>query len=366
MPTVTKTATARRLRLTAAATAALAMLGVAGCSSTPSDSGTNGSHVAVSLIIKTQGTSYFQKMADGAKKAAEKLGVDLTVAAGKVDGDEDTQIQAIENAISRGDQGILITPNGPSVFDAIKRARNAGLYVIALDTVPDPASLVDTTYATDNFQAGKLVGEWTAKKLDGKDATIALLDLFGDKVLTVDYDRDQGFLAGMGIELNNPKVNGDEAKTGTYKGGKGGKYTIVGNLPTKGTEEGGRTAAETLLSKNPNINVIYGINEPASYGGYEALKAAGKTKDLITVSIDGSCDGVKYVDQGILQATAQQYPLKMAELGVQAIYDLAKEHKTPKPEAGKDFVSTGVNLITNDPQESVPSIDTAEGAKGCF
>lgn len=365
MFTATKKAPAR-LRLIAASGIALAMLGVAGCSSNSSGSDSKPDHVAVSLIIKTQGTSYFQKMADGAKAEAKKLGVDLTVAAGKVDGDEDTQIQAIENAVSRGDQGILITPNGPSVFDAIKRARDAGLYVIALDTVPDPASLVDTTYATDNFQAGKLIGEYTAKKLDGKDATIALLDLFGDKVLTVDYDRDQGFLDGMGIDIKNPKVNGDEAKTGTYKGGKGGKYTIVGNLPTQGTEEGGRSAAETLLSKNPDINVVYGINEPAAYGGYEALKAAGKTKDLITVSIDGSCDGVKYIQQGILQATAQQYPLKMAKDGVQAIYELAKNHKTPKPKAGQDFISTGVNLITSDPQEGVPSIDTAEGAKGCF
>lgn len=361
--------TGRRRRALAVSGAALLLVGLAACSSDDSSSSPaagGDKKVSVSLIIKTQGTSFFKKMADGATKASQDLGVDLTVAAGKVDGDEDTQIQAIENAISRGDKGILITPNGPGVFDAITKARDAGVHVIALDTVPDPASLVDTTYATDNFEAGRLVGEWTAKKLDGKDATIALLDLFGDKVLTVDYDRDQGFLTGMGIDVGDPKVNGDEAKTGTYKGGKGGKYTIVGNLPTEGTEDGGRTSTETLLSKNPNINVIYGINEPASYGGYQAMKAAGKTDGLITVSIDGACDGVNYVKDGILQATAQQYPLKMAEMGVKAIHDLAVNGTQPKSDAGKDFVSTGVSLVTNDPQDGVTSIDTTEGLKDCF
>jgi fructose transport system substrate-binding protein len=360
---------AKRLRVATAATAGLALFALAGCSSSGDDASSTtaaGDDVAVTLIIKTQGTSFFQEMADGATAAADELGVDLTVAAGKVDGDEDTQIQAIENAISRGDQGILITPNGPTVFDAIQKARDAGLYVIALDTVPDPADSVDITFATDNFLAGQLVGQWTAQKLDGGDAVIALLDLFDDKVLTVDYDRDQGFLDGLGIELNDPAKNGDEEQTGTYTGGKGGKYTIVGNLATQGTEEGGRTATETLLSKNPDINVIYGINEPASYGGYQAMQAAGKTDGLITVSIDGSCDGAQYVADGILQATAQQYPLKMAELGVQAIYDLVTTGDAPTPEDGKDFFNTGVQLITNDPMPDVPSIDVTEGEEVCF
>ena len=65
---------------------------------------------------------------------------------------------------------------------------------------------------------------------------------------------------------------------------------------------------ETLLSKNPNINVVYTINEPAADGAYQALKAAGKDKDVIVVSVDGGCAGVKAVKDGVIGATAQQYP----------------------------------------------------------
>ena len=112
-------------------------LGLAGCGGT--SGGASDGPIGVTLIVKTTTNPYFVAMEDGAKADADKAGVKLTLAAGKEDGDDDTQIQAIENAISRGDKGILITPNGPSVINAIEKARDAGLYVIALDTAPDPA-----------------------------------------------------------------------------------------------------------------------------------------------------------------------------------------------------------------------------------
>ena len=345
--------------ITAAAVLATVSLGLTACSS--SDSGSKGG-VGVSLIVKTTSNPFFVAMENGAKKAAKADGVDLTIAAGKEDGDEDTQIQAIENAISRGDKGILITPNGPGVVDAINKARDAGLYVIALDTPPDPADAVDITFATDNFEAGNLIGKWTAGQLGGKKATIALLDLFDDKVVTVDYNRDQGFLSGLGIDTVNDKKNGDEAKSGTYSGGD---YTIVGNEATQGAEDGGRTAMETLLSKNGDINVVYTINEPAAYGAYQALKAAGK-KDVLIVSVDGGCAGVKQVGDGIIGATSQQYPVKMAELGVKAIKKLADGGAKPKTSGDLDFFNTGVQLVTDKAVDGVTSIDSAAGSKVCW
>jgi len=345
-----------------AAAMATASIGLAACSSGSGESG----KVGVTLIVKTTANPFFVAMEDGAKKAAKSGDVDLTLAAGKEDGDEDTQIQAIENAISRGDKGILITPNGPGVVDAITKARDAGLYVIALDTPPDPADAVDITFATDNLEAGTLIGKWTASQLDGKKATIAMLDLFDDKVVTVDYNRDQGFLEGMGIDTADARKNGDEAKNGKYTGGKGGDYTLVGNEATQGAEDGGRTAMENLLSKNGDINVVYTINEPAAYGAYQALKAAGKEKDVLIVSVDGGCAGVKQAGEGIIGATSQQYPVKMAELGVEAIKKLADGGAKPKVSEGVDFFNTGVELVTDQPAEGVKSITTAEGSKVCW
>ncbi|PZG00761.1 substrate-binding domain-containing protein [Micromonospora deserti] len=351
----------RTALLLAAATAGSMV--VSGCGGSSGGAGDAGDSVAVSLITKNSTNPFFVTMQQGAKKAAEAEGVKLTVAAGKEDGDEAGQVQAIENAIARGDEGILITPNGPGVNPAIKKARDAGLYVIALDTPPDPADTVDITFATDNFTAGELVGKWTAAQLAGKPATIALLDLFNDKVVSVDYNRDQGFLTGMGIDTADRKKNGDEAKTGNYSGGT---YTIACNEPTQGAEDGGRTAMENCLTKNPDINVVYTINEPAAVGAHKALQAAGKTQGVLVVSIDGGCDGVRQVKDGVIGATSQQYPLKMAELGVQAIKKIANGGEKPQVTSGLDFFDTGVTLVTDTAATGVESITSAEAAERCW
>ncbi|MCJ1708601.1 substrate-binding domain-containing protein [Microbacterium sp. VKM Ac-2923] len=360
-----------RALLTVASIAAVSALALTACSS-PAGSATSAApaaadeQVGVTLIVKTTSNPFFVSMEEAAQADAEKANVKLTLAAGKKDGDTDSQIQAIENAISRGDKGILITPNGSAVINEIEKARKAGLYVIALDTVPDPADSVDITFATDNFAAGELIGQWTAEKLAGQTANIAMLDLFSDQIVTVDTARDQGFLKGMGIDVPDPSKNGSEAASGTYTGGKGGSYTIAGHQATQGAEDGGRSAMETLLSKDPNINVVYTINEPAAYGAYQALKAAGKEKDVIIVSVDGGCTGVGYVKDGIIGATAQQYPSKMASLGMEAIAEIARGGEAPQPSDGLDFFSTGQQLVTDQPQTGLESLTSDDAASTCW
>lgn len=341
----------------AALLAAASPLAACGSSSSAASGGT----VKVALITKDSVNPYFVTMQKGAKAAAKAAGVDLTVGAGASDGDEQGQITLIENAIAAGDKGILITPNGPGVNSAIKKARDAGLYVIALDTPPDPANTVDITFATDNFKAGELIGKWAAEKLKGQDLTIALLDLFNDKVVSVDYNRDQGFLTGLGIDVKNKTKNGDEDKTGSYSGGH---YTIACNEATQGDQPDGKSAMERCLQKNPNINLVYSINEPAGIGASEALAAAGKKATI--VSIDGGCLGVSKVKDGTLAATSQQYPLKMAQLGVEAIAKIAKGGAKPKTTSGLDFYDTGAQLVTDQPVPGVDSITSDAASKICW
>ena len=321
-----------------------------------------GDTIAVSLITKDSTNPFFVAMQEGAKQAGESAGVEITIASGKEEGDDQGQIDAIENAISAKQQGILITPMSTGVNDAMEKARAAGLFVIALDTPPDPADTVDITFATDNRKAGQLIGQYAAASLNGEKAVIALLDIFDDKIVSVDYNRNQGFLEGMGIPVGDGKVNGDEPKTGKYTGGKGGDYEIVGNEATGANEEGGQAGMERLLAKNPDINVVYTINEPTAAGAAQAMQAKGKKpEDYILVSVDGGKAGVEDVQAGVIDATSQQYPLKMAELGVQAIVDIVKNNKKPEVTPGLDFFDTGVALIANTPVEGVESKDVQFG-----
>ncbi len=315
-----------------------------------------GGDVAVSLITKDSTNAFFVAMQEGAREKADELGVDLTVGSGQAEGDDQGQIDLIENAIAAGQDGILITPMSVNVNNAIQQARDAGLYVIALDTPTDPPDVVDITFATDNCLAGEAIGQWAAGKLNGEKAVIARLIIFDDRTVSVDYCRDNGFLKGMGIDIGELTVIGDEPESGSYTTGAGGEYEIVCVEATGANEEGGRTGMETCLSQNPDINVVYTINEPTAFGAIAALETAGKTvgEDVFVVSVDGGLAGVQRVQDGGIQATSQQYPLLMASLGLEAIKEIAEGGAPPEnTSADGTFFDTGVALCTDDPMDTV-------------
>lgn len=317
-----------------------------------------GSHATtVCLITKTDTNPFFVKMKEGAAAKAEELGMTLKAFAGKIDGDHETQVQAIETCIADGAKGILLTASDTSsIVPAVQQARDAGLVVIALDTPLEPIDAADATFATDNFLAGELIGKWAAAKLgaDAATAKIGMLDLAVSQP-TVGVLRDQGFLKGFGIELGDPNKWGDEDDA-----------RIVGNDVTAGNEEGGRRAMENLLAKDPGINVVYTINEPAAAGAYEALKSIGRENDVLIVSVDGGCPGVQNIADGVIGATSQQYPLLMAALGVEAVKKWADTGEKPAPTPGKDFFDTGVALVTDQAVDGVDSISVAEGKDLCW
>jgi fructose transport system substrate-binding protein len=321
--------------------------------------------INITLITKDPDNHFWTAMVEGAEEAAAKLeDVRITVAAGRDQTDADGQIRAIEYAISRGDNAILIANNGPAVNNAITKARDAGLYVLALDTATTPLDIVDATFASDNFEAGELIGQWAAATLDGAKANIAMLDLFADKVVMIDYERDHGFLKGMGIEIpeTDSYANGDEARTGSYSGGE---YEVVCHQATNGAEDGGRTAMEICLSLNPDVNVVFTANETSGVGAVQALNAAGNT-DALVVSIDGSCRGVQAISDGDFGALSQQYPSAMGRLGVEAVVDHIRDGVDVVPPEGEEFINTGITLVTDRAASGLYSIDSAKGTDLCW
>ncbi|KQT61224.1 MULTISPECIES: substrate-binding domain-containing protein [unclassified Aureimonas] len=296
--------------------------------------------MVVGLITKTDTIPFFVKMREAATEEAGKLGVKLVASTGKFDGDTESQVAAIENLISLGAKGIMITPsNSTAILSAVKEARDKGIIVIALDTPTEPPEAVDATMATDNFKAGEYQGTYARLALGGKAPKIVMLD--GTSGSSVSELRHDGYLKGMGLAEGDP--------------------AIVGAQFTNGATDKAQAAMENLLAAHPDINAVYSINETAAAGAYAAIKAAGLENDIVLTAIDGGCAGVKNVADGKTAATVMQFPRKMAALGVKAIVDAAKGGAKPS-----GFIDTGSEVITDKPFAELPSKDTAFGAKACW
>ena len=332
--------------LTTAAALAFALSGVAA----------SAAEVGACLITKNNTNPFFVKMKEGAEAAAKGAGIKLQSFAGVKDGDAAPQITAIENCLAGGAKGILITPSNDSVGPALKKARAGGVLVISLDTPLADKDAQDMTFATDNFEAGLLIGKWAKAQLGDKaaEAHIGMLDINKDNI-SVDVLRDTGFLKGFGIEVPDLKVMGSEKDK-----------RVIGHESSGANPEGGVKSVENLLAKDPAMNVVYTINEPAAEGAFQALKKAGKEKGVLIVSVDGGCPGIKSVASGVIGATSQQYPLLMASKGIEAIAAFAKDGTKPKASDGLSFFNTGVNLVTDKPAAGVKSIDSKEGTAKCW
>jgi fructose transport system substrate-binding protein len=300
--------------------------------------------VVIGLITKTETNPFFVKMKEGAAAEAKKVGAKLLTASGKQDGDTAAQIAALENMASAGAKTILITSSGDAIIPTVKKVQAKGVQVIALDS---PFEGADALFATDNYKAGVLIGEYAKAALGGKPAKIAMLDLFPGH--PVGAQRHNGFMKGFGLPAADAKSN-ELSKDAA----------VVCMADSFGDAAKGQTAMENCLQKDPSINLVYTINEPAAAGAHNALKKAGK-KEVMIVSVDGGCQGVKDTASGVISATSQQYPLKMAAMGVAAGMDFAKNGKK-----ASGYVDTGVTLIANKAIKGVDSKDTKTGLDLCW
>ncbi|HKW48311.1 MAG TPA: sugar ABC transporter substrate-binding protein [Gemmatimonadaceae bacterium] len=303
----------------------------------------------IGLITKTESNPFFVKMKEGALAAAQQNGVRLISGAGTNDGDNAGQVTAMENMIAAGARVILITVNdSKAIVPAVRKARAKGVLVIALDSPTDPVDATDALFATDNYEAGMLIGEYARAALGAKPAKIATLDLFPGH--PVGAQRHNGFLKGFGLPAP-PKASNE----------LGRPAQVVCMADSYGNQSKGQAGMENCLQKNPDINLVYTINEPTAAGAFKALKAAGKEKGVVIVSVDGGCQGIRDIESGAIAATAQQYPLKMAALGVAAGAAFIKTGKKPT-----GYTDTGVALIAAKPAPGIDSKDVKTGMSLCF
>jgi len=327
---------------------------MAGAMALPAAAADSGKQLTFSLITKTNENPVFVLEKQEAITKAKALGVKLLTFTGKYDGDNATQVTDVEDSIAAGVDAIIIVPNDTkAIIPQIQQAQKAGIKVIVYDSPLDTPGIADGTFATNNYAAGKIIGEWAKATLgaDADKAKIAMLDA-DNLMVSNDVARDTGFLNGFGIDTPNSKIWGSESDP-----------RIVGHQITKGSASLGQSAMENLLQKDPSINLVYSMNEQAAAGAAQALKTAGRSQDVLSVSIDGTCAGLQMIKNGSLSATAMQFWLEMVDMSMDAAYKLLTTGEKPQNSPGLDYYDTGVKLATDHPAPGVPSLTADEAIK---
>jgi ribose transport system substrate-binding protein len=262
---------------------------------------------------------FFATMENAAKAySGANPGVEIIYGQGTSATDIEGQIALIESMVTRGVQGIALTPVDPTVAPALDKAVEAGVKVVLMDNnIPDWNGRTALA-TTDNYNAGKIAGEYLKTVL--KD---------GDTL---------GILEGVpGVPSLDDRVNG------MLEGLKGVNVEIVGRGATNCTEELGINVAEDLLTANPDLKAIYSACGPPAAGAAQAVKNAGiDTEKFVLVGFDFCCGEEEALTAGIEDATVAQFPAKMAELGVDALV------RSIRGEQVDSLIDSGAALVTKD------------------
>ncbi|MCA2410380.1 sugar ABC transporter substrate-binding protein [Rhizobium leguminosarum bv. viciae 248] len=260
---------------------------------------------------------FFATMENAAKDYAKRNpGVEIIYGQGASATDIEGQIAQIESMVTRGVQGIALTPVDPTVSTALDKAVAAGIKVVLMDNnIPDWKGRTALA-TTDNFAAGKIAGEYLKTVLHAGDTL--------------------GILEGVpGVPALDDRV------TGMLEGLKGLDVKIVGKGATNCTEELGISVAEDLLTKNPDLKAIYAACGPPAAGAARAIKNAGTANDkIVLVGFDFCCGEEEALKSGVEDASVAQFPTKMAELGVDALV------KSIRGEAVESLIDSGAALVT--------------------
>ena len=294
---------------------AMVLAMMAGCSSgdkKTAEASTDAYKIA--LITMDSIDQHWITLKEGAEKAAAELGVNLTFMAPNTK-DDALQIEQVNNAVSAGNQAIIVAANGPdAISSALKEAAAAGVKIVYVDS---PANVdAEATFSTDNKAAGTTAGKTMLDKLTEKGISSGKIGIVNVNAATAStVAREEGFRAafeGTGFELLETQYGeGDAAKS----------QAIAENYITQG------------------VVGIFGCNEGSTNGAGNAVKAAGA--DVVCVGFDKSDAILGLIEDGYILATMAQNPDVMGYEGVKAAVAALKGESL-----GGKVTDTGVSVLT--------------------
>ncbi|HEJ9745261.1 TPA: ribose ABC transporter substrate-binding protein RbsB [Proteus mirabilis] len=254
---------------------------------------------SIALVISTHNNPFFVTMKDSAQKEADKLGYDLVV----LDSMDNPakELANVQDLTVKGTRLMLINPtDSDAVGNAVLMANKAKIPVVTLDRVANKGEVVSHV-ASDNRLGGKMAGDYIAEKV-GNDAKVIQLE--GIAGTSASRERGEGFKQAVDAH----------------------KLNILASQPADFDRTKGLNVMQNLLTANPSVQAVFAQNDEMALGALRALQTAGRT-DVLVVGFDGTNDGIKAVNRGVLGATIAQRPDQIGIIGIQTADKILKGEK---------------------------------------
>lgn len=254
--------------------------------------------LSMAFIVKDMNNPYYARMGDGAVRAAEELGIELSYVAAEFNGDIEGQIGVVEAELVKGHDAIVLVPmNGTALIPKIMEANSLGIPVITADTkVDDGPAVVETFVGLDERSSFAGMAEWVVAELDG-EGQVAILE---------------GFRGSSTAEL---RLLGMMDVFDSHEG-----IEVVASIAADWDQEKGLKAAEDVLQSNPEVDAIIGSNDLMALGAVQAVNGAGKSDEVIVVGDDAIPSALASLRAGELDATIDGNTDRVGYEAVMAAY----------------------------------------------
>jgi ribose transport system substrate-binding protein len=266
----------------------------------------------VAFVMKTLNHPFFLDMQRGAQEAAAHAGLRLVVQAAEREIDVEKQMQIIENLLQTGIKALIVTPSGSrEIASAIVKANRAGVPVLIVDTRVDPKAVADNSLrlesfiGSDNYEGGRMAGDYLAKATGGK-ARIAVLE-------------------GIpGHETGDSRLRGFRDAIQPHPG-----MTIVASQPANWERDQGFTVFQNMLQAHGDIDALFACSDLMALGAIEAIAAAGRTGRIRVVGFDALDDARKAIEAGTMEASVAQSPRDMGRIAVESAAKVLRGEPVP-------------------------------------